>query len=204
VNPSPVVLSAAVEGIVDQAVVQKLGEELGLSIYGFYGLKGKPFLKERINAFNNAARFNPWMVLIDLDASECAARLRSDWLAAPSRLMRFRIAVRAIEAWLMADMDTLSDLLHVRRSLIPVNPDIVEDPKRQLVNLARRSARTEVRKDMVPRTGSGNSVGPAYSSRLIEYISDQSRGWRPKEAVRVSDSLRRCWTSLQTFVPPPS
>jgi hypothetical protein len=84
-----VVLSAGVEGIVDQAVVQRLTDELGFSVYGFHGLRGKSFLKERINAFNSAARFNPWLVLVDLDSDECAPQLRSDWLVAPSRSMTF-------------------------------------------------------------------------------------------------------------------
>jgi len=45
-----VFLSAAIEGIVDQAVVEKLGTDLGFSIYGFYGLRGKPYLKQRMSA----------------------------------------------------------------------------------------------------------------------------------------------------------
>jgi len=98
------VLSAAVEGIVDQAVVERLIEELGFSVYSFQGLKGKPFLKARIKAFNSAARFSPWLVVVDLDSTECAPRLRTEWLTSPSRLVRFRIAVRAIEAWLIATL----------------------------------------------------------------------------------------------------
>jgi hypothetical protein len=199
-----VVLSAAVEGIVDQAVVERLSDELGFSVYSFHGLKGKSYLKERIKAFNSAARFNPWLVLVDLDSGECAPKLRSDWLTTPSRLMRFRVAVRAIETWLMADADTLSDFLHVRRAFLPANPDALENPKQSLVDLARRSNRAELRKDMVPRTGSGNNIGPAYSSRLIEYVSDHSNGWRPNQAARVSDSLRRCWASLQTLAAMPT
>lgn len=192
-------LSAAVEGIVDQAVVERLSDTLGFSVYAFYGLKGKSFLKKRIKAFNNAARFNLWLVLVDLDACECAPKLRANWLVTPSRLMRFRVVVRAIEAWLMVDPDTLADFLHVRRALIPANPDTLENPKQSLVSLARRSTRADVRKDMVPRAGSGNTIGPAYSSRLIEYVSDHRNGWRPNEAARVSDSLRRCWVRLQNL-----
>src|SRR5208337_572645 len=129
---------------------------LGFSIYSFQGLKGKSFLKQRIIAFNNAARFNPWLVLVDLDSCECAPKLRSAWLTNPARLMRCRVVVRAIEAWLMADADTLSDFLHVRPAFIPANPDALGNPKESLVSLARRSTRADLRKDMVPRAGSGN------------------------------------------------
>jgi hypothetical protein len=193
------VISAAVEGIVDRAVVERLSLELGLRVYSFHGLKGKPFLRKRIGAYNNAARFNPWLVLVDLDHCTCAAALRDAWLSAPSRLMRFRVAVHSVEVWLMADAETLANFLHVRRSLIPVVPDAQANPKELVVNLARRSSRAELRKDMVPRAQSGNSIGPAYSSRLIEYISDRNNGWRPRVAATRSESLRRCRDSLRTL-----
>jgi hypothetical protein len=108
--------------------------------------------------------------------------------------------VRAVEAWLMADAETLSDFLHVRGSLVPSDPDGLSHPKESLVNLARCSTRAEIRKDMVPRPGSGNSIGPAYASRLIEYILDDRNGWRPNIAASISDSLRRCRESFGTFM----
>jgi hypothetical protein len=36
-----------------------------------------------------------------------------------------------------------------------------------VVELARYSRRRDIREDMVPRPGSGRSVGAAYTSRLI-------------------------------------
>lgn len=195
-------ISAAVEGIVDRAVVERIAMEWGFSIYNFHGLKGKQFLKKRIGAFNNAARFNPWLVLVDLDTGDCAPALRSEWLRAPSEFMKLRVAVRAIEAWLMADASTLSNFLHVRASLVPTEPDTLGYPKQALVNLARRSTRSEIRTDMVPRPSSGNSIGPAYASRLMEYVSDRRNGWRPNIAANVSDSLRRCRDSLRALVRP--
>ena len=41
---------------------------------------------------------------------------------------------------------------------------------------------------MVPRDGSGRSVGPAYASRMIEYVEGF---WRPEVAAHRADSLRR-------------
>jgi hypothetical protein len=199
VSGTEVLISAAVEGIVDQAVVQRLIDEAGLSIYSVYGFKGKSFLKQRIAAFNNAGRFNPWLVLVDLDNCDCAPRLRLKWLADCSRFRRFRIAVRSVESWLMADPDTLSAFLHVRRTSVPVHPDALENPKLSLVNLARHSTRTDIRKDMVPRPTSSSKVGPAYASRLIEYVSDRDCGWRHAQAASASESLRRCRASLRTL-----
>jgi hypothetical protein len=61
-----------------------------------------------------------------------------------------------------------------------------------MVTLAGKSRRRAVREDMVPNPGSGQSVGPAYTSRMIEFIQDRDAGWRPDIAVTNSDSLRRC------------
>jgi len=195
-----VTISVAVEGIVDRAVLERLAADLRFSIGSFHGLKGKQYLKQKIPAFNSAARFSPWLVLVDLNSCRCAPALRAEWLSVSSELMRFRVAVHAVEAWLMADAETLSDFLHVPRALVPSEPDGLSHPKDSLVNLARRSTRAEIRKDMVPRPGSGNNIGPAYSSRLIEYALDRRNGWRLNIAADVSDSLRRCTQSLETFV----
>jgi len=73
----------------------------------------------------------------------------------------------------------------------------VDNPKRELVNLARGSRLKAIREDMVPRPGSGRSEGPAYVSRLIEFASDS---WRPSEARSRSESLQRCCQALEQLL----
>lgn len=51
-----VVISAAVEGIVDEAVVRKLITYVGVTPGPIYGKEGKALLKKRIDGYNNAAR----------------------------------------------------------------------------------------------------------------------------------------------------
>lgn len=70
-------------------------------------------------------------------------------------------------------------------------------PKQALVNLARTSRRRAIRDDMVPREGSGRAVGPGYTSRIIEFVSNH---WRPEQAAHVSDSLRRAIARLEILV----
>jgi hypothetical protein len=111
--------------------------------------------------------------------------------------MAFRIVVRAIEAWLLADRERVSLWLDVPLHRIPMQPERASDPKRTLVDLARRSRSRAVREDLVPRVGSGRRVGPLYSSRLIEFVQDRRRGWRPREAARSADSLDRCLRHLR-------
>jgi len=90
--------------------------------------------------------------------------------------MYFRVVVRAVEAWLLADRERLSALLSIPSTRIPREPEAVVDPKRIIVELAMHSRQWAVREDMVPRPGSGRAVGPAYTSRLIEFVMDTAIG----------------------------
>ena len=195
------VISAAVEGIVDEAVVRRLITHVGGRPGDVYGKNGKKALLKKIAGYNNAARHAPWVVLVDLDLdADCAPPLTESWLPEPASRICFRIAVREIEAWLMGDAQTLSTYLSVAQSQISRVPESLEHPKDVMVNLARRSRRRDIRKDMVPRTNGGRPVGPAYSSRLAEYAENK---WRPEVAAERSESLRRAICCLTRLVPAP-
>lgn len=193
-----IVVSAAVEGIVDEAVVRRLIAHGGATIGAVYGRQGKSFLRQRIAGYNNDAQRVPWIVLVDLDReSECAAVLRNAWLPQPAPHLCFRVAVREVEAWLLADAECLANFLGVARSKLPPDPERLDDPKATMVNLARASRRRDIREDMVPRLGSGREVGQAYSSRLIEFASAH---WRPEVAAGRADSLKRAMQCLKRLV----
>jgi hypothetical protein len=65
--------------------------------------------------------------------------------------------------------------------------------------LARHSRSRAVRDEIVPREGSGRSIGPLYATRLIAFVEDEVAGWRPAQAASRSDSLRRCIRGLRAF-----
>jgi len=184
----------AVEGDLDEAVLCRLLVHVGAKPGTIYGRQGKGFLKKNIQGYNNAARFMPWVVLVDLDACDCPPALINTWLPRPQPLIRLRVAVREVESWLMADRERLARFLGVTRTRIPSRPDEESNSKQTMVNLARRSRRSAIKADMVPREGSGIAVGPAYTSRLIEFAETR---WDPGVAARLSDSLRGCIESLQ-------
>jgi hypothetical protein len=186
---SPVAFSAAVEGPTDEAILRRIVTDLGATLGPVYGRAGKPMLLKQLHSYNHAAQFRPWIVLVDLDQdAECASPARTRWLPAPAPHMCFRIAVREVESWLLADRETLADFLGVARSRIPIAPESLVDPKAAMVDLARRSRRRDIRTDMVPRPESGRSIGPAYISRLIEYAQGP---WRSDVAAQHADSLQR-------------
>jgi len=184
----------------DEMVLRRLAEHIGVNADPIYVAHGKDRLQEAVPGYNSAARFSPWAILVDLDRDEdCAPPFVARWLPAASRHMCFRVAVRTIEAWLMADRERLAAFLHVPARSVPGNPETLPDPKRAVVDLARRSRRSEIRADMVPRPDSGRAVGPAYTSRLIEFATDRRRGWRPTVAARSADSLARCVRALRAL-----
>lgn len=198
-NSRVVVISAAVEGLVDEAVVKSLISEAGACPGQVYGKKGKSNLRASIDGYNNAARFRPWFVLVDLDHdATCAPQLCRNWIAGKAANLCFCVAVRVVESWLLADREAIAQFLSVSPSRVPADPESESYPKQVVVDLAARSRRRSIREDMVPRPGSGRSVGPAYTSRLIEFV--QSPLWRPIIAAERSQSLLRCRNCLLHLV----
>ena len=192
------VVTLAVEGALDEVVLGRVVRAVGASPGSSYGKRGKDYLRQKASGFNNAARFAPWVLLADLDdEAECAPDLRRGWLPEPATMMCFRIAVRAIESWLLSDPSRLSGFLGVSPALIPPSPEQLDDPKQAMVELAARSSRMEIREGMPPRPGSGIRTGPAYTGRLIEF---SLRSWRPQEARKQADSLDRCMRAVSTLV----
>lgn len=193
------VVNAAVEGTVDEAVARKLIQHVGAVPGDVYGRKGKAHLKQRISGYIRAASFTPWLVLVDLDRDhDCAPLLKSAWIGGPAPAgFCFRVAVREMEAWLLADAEAIASFLGVRPSLIPTNPETLDDPKAALVSIAAKSRRREILEAIVPHTPGGRAVGPAYSSRMIEYTL---KHWRPEIASRRADSLRRTVENLRRLL----
>lgn len=186
------------EGILDEVMLRRLVESVGAEIGYVYAVGGKPQLDLRLSGYNEAARYSPWCVLRDLDKdAACPVDLTARLLPDPAPTMCLRIVVRAAEAWLMADRQRMASFLSVSRSKVPASPEDTPDPKEALVNLARRSNKNVVRDSMVPRPGSGRSVGAGYTSLMIEYTRNK---WRPEIAAESSESLRRCISCLKNLI----
>jgi len=192
-------VSAVVEGSLDDAIVQRLAIHTGLAITAVHGKQGKAALLRDLPGYNKAARFTPWLALVDLDNDyDCVPAALAAWLPKPAPQMAFRVAVQMAEAWLLADRVRLGRFLQLPggSQAIPKDPEQLADPKRELVNLARKSRTRAIREDLVPREGSGRPVGPAYTSRLSEFASNEAN-WRPDVAARSSPSLARCLVALR-------
>ena len=187
--PIPPHVSAAVEGSVDRVVVERLLNESGLPVGPIYGMRGKAHLRRNLRAYNHSATHFWWTVLVDLDHdADCAPALITEWLPRPAPFMCLQVAVREIEAWLLADTEQMARFLSVPRHHLPERPETLENAKRLIVDLARRSRRIDIRRGLVPRDGSGREVGAAFAASMVNFAT---RFWRPEVAEARSDSLRR-------------
>ncbi|WP_162577967.1 DUF4276 family protein [Variovorax sp. PBS-H4] len=155
-------------------------------------------IKRSINKYREASLVLPHVVLTDLDNAECAASLREEWGAEnlPPTMM-FRVAVRETEAWVLADRQAFATFAGIPPIKIPQAPDTVDDPKRTLINLVRRSRSRRLAAELVPPAGSSVQIGPMYNERLVAFVRQQ---WDPLTALSNSPSLERTFTRLQQFM----
>lgn len=185
------------EGLDDEAIAKRLCGLSGHSIQASYVKGGKGMLDKRLAAYNAAAQHGNWLILRDLDRDDaCPPALARRLLPEPAPGMRFRVAVRAVEAWLLADRRAIATYLSVSESLIEPDPEELPDPKAAMVSLARRSRSRRVRDDMVPPPGLTSRVGPAYTARLIEFANTR---WKPERAANGAESLARCLRCLEAL-----
>jgi len=159
---------------------------------------GAGYIKKKIKGFNHAAKGMPFLVLTDLDTGECAPTLVKAWLPFPKQNnLIFRVAVREVEAWVLADRESFANFLGIEQKLIPTDVDSrIEEPKEFLVQLAKRSRKKSIKDALVPHTGSTALVGPGYNGVLMKFVQES---WRLKEAVEHSDSLKRAFIALKNF-----
>ena len=188
-----VAITIVVEGRTDEPVARKLVNESGLAVAEVYVQGGKGQLDARLARYTDAAVYSPWFILRDLDQDAACAPV---WLRGrgQARWRCLRLAVRQVEAWLLADRSRFADFFSLQLSQVPLEPEALTDAKRTVVDLAKRSRSARVRRGLVPPEGSRVRVGPTYEAMLIEYVANH---WRPRVAARNSDSLRRGINALE-------
>lgn len=184
-------IQVAVEGDLDFAVARRLLSDQGAHPILASQPRGKEWLQQRIHGYNADARRVPWFVMCDLDRRACAPELIQAWLNTPSAKMCFRVAVRSVEAWLLAD-ESLASFLNVSPARLPRNPEQVEDPKIEMRNIARRSRLRGIREGV--GGAPDRQFGPEYTTMLTEFVRDY---WNPQRAAERSDSLRRAIAAVE-------
>jgi hypothetical protein len=194
-------INLAVEGILDEEVLKRILQQArrGYAIGTPYGRRGSGYLRRKIHGFNVAARGTPFAVLTDLDTEPCPVALIRSWLPQPRHPnLLFRVAVREVEAWLLAHRVGMARFLGIREHLVPADVDSLPNPKRTLIDLARQTRNREMKAAIVPRPGSTATEGPDYNGCLVVFVR---KHWDVNSAARSSPSLARAVRRIGEFQP---
>ena len=187
-----------------QAVVHRICEYLDRKApkVMLKGSKSGIINKQQIRKLNHSNYSNQFFILIDLDNDAACAPAEKQRILGNIREttdLKLVIAVREAESWLLADRHGMATYLGVARNHLPQQPESEDDPKRTLINIARRSRSRRIRETIVP---SGTAVqGPEYNSKISEYVSDC---WNIDAAKSNSDSLTYLCQILDENLPPSS
>ena len=188
-----------VEDELSEAVLRKLIGHFahGLSIFGVYSAGGFGKIKSNVQRFKNASNVIPHIVLTDLDRGTCAPSLLNDWGVGtvPQNLL-FQVAVREVEAWLLADREGLAEYLNLPVVKIPQHPEQQIDPKQALFSVVRKCKKRRLIEEIVPATGSSASLGPLYNKRMCGFVREN---WNMQRASINSDSLSRAIAKISVF-----
>ncbi len=170
----------------------------GFEVGFVYGLRGNGWMKQRMNGFNNAAQGIPYLIITDQDDQLCPTAVIQEWLPTPRHPnLIFRVAVREVEAWLLADRKGIASFLNVSETHISRDVEILSDPKKSLIEAAKRSRKRNIREDIVP-VGLTSKIGPDYNGCLGEFVV---KHWNLKVARANSESLERAMCALERFHP---
>ena len=161
--------------------------------------RGYGKIKKIIYGLNYAAKGMPYLVLTDLDNAECPLVIISEWLTQPKHPnLLFRIAVKEVEAWLLAHREGFAQFLGISVDLIPGDADRIPDPKQLLINLAKKSKKRNLREAIAPDRNSTAKIGKDYNGQLIHFVN---QSWQVASAQTNSPSLERAMNALMNFQP---
>ena len=189
------------EDVLSEAVLKEMlkQSQRPFSVGSCSNKKGFGDIKNSLPAYNNAANGMPYLVLTDLDNAECPLVILSEWLTQPKHPnLLFRIAVKEVEAWLLAHREAFAEFLGISVSLIPANVDEIPDPKQLLIYLAKKSKKRKLRDAIVPERNSTAKIGKDYNGQLIQFVQNN---WQVEAAQVNSRSLQRAMNALINFQP---
>ena len=188
-------LNLLVEGFVDEAVAHRLLRACGHEPGTTFGKKGCNYIQKKAKAFDLACGSTALLTLVDfMDTRlDCPGAVVRAWLPNGHPSHVFRVVVREIESWILADREAIASFLGIPMAKVPSQPELIPDPKLALINLARLSKRPAIRSALVPPLGYASSEGPLYSSEIARFVGEH---WSPERARSQAPSLEKCLLRL--------
>ncbi len=189
-------IAVATEDELSEAIALRLISELKRPHHVTHALRrnGFGYLQSKMDSWCQMAEHQIMMVLTDLDQANCLVEFRNQWLAErplPASLI-FRIAVREVESWVLADHQAMRELVG-KKGVLPTQPDALPDPKQALLGLGKTASKS-VRDDLIRTIDGQLRQGVGYNARLTHWINT---AWSPERAAERSPSLARARIRLQ-------
>jgi len=162
--------------------------------------RGNQRIQAMCQNFLEMSKFGVYTItLTDLDIMPCAPQLIRKWFFAgkkvpvnlPSQVI-FRIAVREIESWILADRAAWAKYIGIPASNFSPTPEALDDPKKHIFNVLRRKGNTKKTHGMLPQ-GSAH-IGPTYNSVICDFIRNH---WSVRRAREKAPSLQKAMAALE-------
>jgi hypothetical protein len=186
---------------VEDELSRSVGERLIRESWGtqttitHLGGTGNGQLKIKLPTYISIAQRDNFLLLTDLDKIQCAPSLVEQWLSGrslPEKFL-FRIAVREVESWLMADRMGFAEYVNVQVKSVSRNPDTLDDPKASLIELVKSGKHSHLKTEIVPLKNVRAKQGLGYNQALRPFVESH---WSIERAVKNSDSLKRTFCRL--------
>lgn len=184
----------------EDALCCALGEKLVTDCLPDWQLSARPIDTKGITKLipalaryqEQAQHVQPVLCIADTDR-KCAVELLAAWLPRPRpEHLLLRLAVTEAESWLLADRGGFATAFQVPLNKLPQNPDEVDDPKRTLLTLARRSKQRLIRDEVVSAIDPSKQ-GSGYNTHLRHFVLNH---WDAHRAAQTSQSLARAMSRL--------
>lgn len=193
-------VALVVEDVLSLYVMEKVMAytERGYAVIRTLNESGVDKIRVSLTKYRNASHVLAHVVLVDLDNAPCAPSLRQQWgVATLPEAMLFRVAVREVEAWVLADRVGFASFAGIPQSKVSQAPETLTNPKQALINLVRQSRNRRLVAELVPEQGTSMSKGPLYNERLGQFVREK---WDVAAAMHAAPSLQRTVDRLKHFL----
>jgi hypothetical protein len=195
------IINLIAEGQTEEIIAARLLPFCGHELGTVYGRKGCAYIRQKAAIFSHlATEQSGVLVLTDFrDANSiCITAALQEYILnkqpKPPETFLCCFAVNELESWLLADREGLANFLGIAVSLVPLQPESEEFPKKTLLDLASTSRKRKIREGIAPRSGHHAAVGPDYMNLMSEFVFSL---WNIESAMRYAPSLERCVRRLQ-------
>ncbi len=184
-------ISIATEDILtEEAMVKIIASKDSLRIRSSLGKKGCGYLTSNLDKFNALANSHYVLLVLDLDNKNDLQEFKNNiegQIRNKDEKLKIIVPVREVESWLLADREGLSKFLAVSKDKIDREPELLLDPKEKIINLARQSRDSNIKKGIPPKQGAAAKMGLSYNTLLSSFIREH---WDISRAFELSQSLR--------------